>query len=138
MRGTSRRTTPQCRGALGESVEAGADDNAPLCHSPVSGLRTLSKRNDQLTDPISFPRRSPSIYYNNRLQMADLRLSAGGYVMPQIDDYQYDPLNRIQQVSESQQSSAGQVSSLFTQKYAYDRWGNRTIDVPGTTRASPA
>ncbi len=69
--------------------------------------------------------------------MADLRLSAGGYVMPQIDDYQYDPLNRIQQVSESQQSSAGQVSSLFTQKYAYDRWGNRTIDVPGTTPSIP-
>ena len=48
-------------------------------------------------------------------------LSAGGYVTPQIDDYQYDPLNRIQQVSESQQSSSGQVSFLFTQKYAYDR-----------------
>ena len=64
-------------------------------------------------------------------------LSAGGYVMPQIDDYQYDPLNRIQQVSESQQSSAGQVSFLFTQKYAYDRWGNRTIDVPGTTPSIP-
>ena len=57
--------------------------------------------------------------------------------MPQIDDYLYDPLNRIQQVSESQQSSAGQVSFLFTQKYAYDRWGNRTIDVPGTTPSIP-
>ncbi|MBK8314237.1 MAG: hypothetical protein IPL01_09540 [Acidobacteria bacterium] len=64
-------------------------------------------------------------------------LSAGGYVMPQIDDYQYDPLNRIQQVSESQQNSSGQVSFLFTQKYAYDRWGNRTIDVPGTTPSIP-
>ena len=54
-------------------------------------------------------------------QMNYVPLSAGGYVMPKIDDYQDDPLNRIQQVSESRQSFAGQVSFLFTQKYAYDR-----------------
>ncbi len=80
---------------------------------------------------------SPDNNGNVLRQMNYVPLSAGGYVMPQIDDYQYDPLNRIQQVSESQQSSAGQVSFLFTQKYAYDRWGNRTIDVPGTTPSIP-
>jgi len=80
---------------------------------------------------------SPDNNGNVLRQMNYVPLSTGGYVMPQIDDYLYDPLNRIQQVSESQQNSAGQVSFLFTQKYAYDRWGNRTIDLPGTTPSIP-
>ncbi|MFN0110746.1 MAG: RHS repeat domain-containing protein [Blastocatellia bacterium] len=55
-------------------------------------------------------------------------LSGGGNVIPQLDDYNYDALNRITSVSESQQnSSGGWTFNLFTQNFGYDRWGNRTV-----------
>ena len=49
-------------------------------------------------------------------------------MIPQLDDYAYDPLNRITSVSESQQDSGGSWTfNLFTQNFGYDRWGNRTV-----------
>ncbi|HMV48308.1 MAG TPA: RHS repeat-associated core domain-containing protein, partial [Blastocatellia bacterium] len=55
-------------------------------------------------------------------------LSGGGNVIPQLDDYSYDALNRITSVSESQQNSAGAWTfNVFTQSFGYDRWGNRTV-----------
>ena len=42
-------------------------------------------------------------------------LSGGGYVIPQLDDYNYGALNRVTSVSESQQnSSGGWTFTLFT------------------------
>ena len=55
-------------------------------------------------------------------------LSGGGYVIPQLDDYNYDALNRNTSVTEAQQNSAGTWTfNLFTQNFGYDRWGNRTV-----------
>ncbi len=54
--------------------------------------------------------------------------SGGGYVIPQLDDYNYDALNRITSVTEAQQNSGGSWTyNLFTQSFGYDRWGNRTV-----------
>ncbi|MGH9800156.1 MAG: hypothetical protein ACRD82_07310, partial [Blastocatellia bacterium] len=66
-------------------------------------------------------------------------LSGGGYVIPQLDDYNYDALNRITSVSESQQnSSGGWTFKLFTQNFGYDRWGNRTVSCRLANRESPS
>ena len=55
-------------------------------------------------------------------------LSGGGYEIPQLDDYNYDALNRNTSVTEAQQNSAGTWTfNLFTQNFGYDRWGNRTV-----------
>ncbi len=55
-------------------------------------------------------------------------LSGGGYVIPQLDDYSYDALNRNTSVTEAQQNSSGSWTfNLFTQNFGYDRWGNRTV-----------
>ncbi len=64
-------------------------------------------------------------------------LSGGGNVVPQLDDYGYDSLNRVTSVSEQQQSQGGQWTSVFTQAFSYDRWGNRTINVGATTPSIP-
>ena len=64
-------------------------------------------------------------------------LAGGGFVVPQLDDYNYDSLNRITSVSEQQQSQGGQWTPVFTQAFSYDRWGNRTINVGATTAAVP-
>ncbi|MBS1813197.1 MAG: hypothetical protein JST84_33835 [Acidobacteria bacterium] len=42
------------------------------------------------------------------------------------DDYTYDNLNRLKQVTESGNAS-------FVQAFDYDRWGNRTINQTLTT-----
>ena len=55
-------------------------------------------------------------------------LSGGGNAIPQFDDYNYDALNRITSVSESQQNSSGSWTfNLFTQNFGYAPWGNPTI-----------
>ena len=65
-------------------------------------------------------------------------LTAGGYVIPQLDDYTYDALNRVTAASEIQQNSSGVWSgNVFTQTFSYDRWGNRGIDVASTTPNVP-
>ena len=65
-------------------------------------------------------------------------LTAGGYVIPQLDDYSYDALNRNTSVSEIQQNSSGVWSgNIFTQTFSYDRWGNRAIDINNTTLNVP-
>ncbi|MBL8171918.1 MAG: RHS repeat-associated core domain-containing protein, partial [Acidobacteria bacterium] len=71
-------------------------------------------------------------------QLHYVPLSGGGNVIPQLDDYNYDALNRVTSVSESQQnSSGGWTFNLFTQNFGYDRWGNRTVSCspcqPGVT-----
>jgi len=53
-------------------------------------------------------------------------LAAGGYVIPQLDDYGYDGLNRITSISEAQQNSSGAWTyNVTSQNFTYDRWGNR-------------
>ena len=42
-------------------------------------------------------------------------------------DYTYDELNRLKQVTEWYQTGQG-YSQQFVQAYSYDRWGNRTIN----------
>jgi len=64
-------------------------------------------------------------------------LSGGGSVVPQLDDYNYDSLNRVTSAGEQQQSQGGQWTSVFTQAFSYDRWGNRTINVGATTPSIP-
>lgn len=44
------------------------------------------------------------------------------------DFYAYDSLNRIQSATEYHGTGAGQSPQDFAQMFAYDRWGNRTIN----------
>ncbi len=63
-------------------------------------------------------------------------LSGGGNVIPQLDDYTYDALNRIASMTEAQQASSGTWTyGVTSQTYTYDRWGNRT-SVTGQTAQS--
>ena len=50
------------------------------------------------------------------------------------DGYEYDALNRVTSVSET---ATGGTGTGFTQKFLYDRWGNRGIDVANTTPNVP-
>lgn len=53
-------------------------------------------------------------------------LAGGGYVIPQLDDYGYDGLNRITSITEAQQNSGGGWTyNATSQTFTYDRWGNR-------------
>jgi RHS repeat-associated protein len=47
-----------------------------------------------------------------------------------VDAYLYDELNRLYQVSETPTGGSGPG---FTQKFIYDRWGNRKIDLAATS-----
>jgi YD repeat-containing protein len=50
------------------------------------------------------------------------------YVIPMLQDYTYDALNRIASVSESYQNESGTWTlSYLSQSFGYDRWGNRWI-----------
>ena len=54
--------------------------------------------------------------------------TGGGDIQPQIDDYNYDALNRISAMTESQIDANGTlVSNVVRQAYSYDQWGNRRI-----------
>ena len=60
-------------------------------------------------------------------------VDAGGNITSWVlgaDAYEYDALNRVTAVSET---ATGGTGTGFTQKFLYDRWGNRTIDVANTT-----
>ncbi|MGE0882304.1 MAG: hypothetical protein AB7P14_02055 [Blastocatellales bacterium] len=57
-------------------------------------------------------------------------MSDGGYVLPLLDNYNYDELNRIAPVTQAQLDSGGSWTfNLFTQNFGYDRWANRTVRV---------
>ncbi|MBV9210245.1 MAG: RHS repeat protein, partial [Acidobacteria bacterium] len=58
--------------------------------------------------------------------------SDGSYNMTQ-DRYDYDPLNRLLSMSEYQN---GQGTMVFKQAYAYDQFGNRTINQTTTTNTT--
>jgi RHS repeat-associated protein len=50
------------------------------------------------------------------------------YIIPQLDDYTYDALNRVQSVAEAQMNQSGAWSfNVVTQTFGYDRFGNRKI-----------
>lgn len=49
------------------------------------------------------------------------------YVIPELQDYGYDGLNRVTSVSEQQQSSSGGWAASCSQTFAYDRYGNKRI-----------
>jgi len=64
-------------------------------------------------------------------------LDGGGNITSWVmgtDAYLYDELNRLTQVTET---PTGGTGPGFVQKFIYDRWGNRTIDLPGTTPSIP-
>ena len=50
-------------------------------------------------------------------------------MIPQRDDYSYDPLNRLTAMTECQRQTAGgaMVTNVANQAYGYDRYGNNTI-----------
>jgi RHS repeat-associated protein len=52
--------------------------------------------------------------------------------------YEYDALNRLKSVAEAAGGSAVQRVQTLAQAYAYDRWGNRTINAAGTQNAPAA
>jgi RHS repeat-associated protein len=54
-----------------------------------------------------------------------------------VDYYGYDSLNRITTITENKQSNTVGETGVFTQAFTYDRWGNRTINVSGTTPGIP-
>jgi RHS repeat-associated protein len=64
-------------------------------------------------------------------------LAGGSQVVPQMDDYSYDALNRITAVNEQQRSQDGTLIPIFTQGFSYDQWGNRTINLGATTIGIP-
>src|SRR5262245_2322532 len=65
---------------------------------------------------------------NLRRQINWVQLAGSGYVIPQLDDYTYDALNRISSFFEYQQASGGQLTpNVASQNYSYDRWGNKKI-----------
>ncbi|MGE0884106.1 MAG: RHS repeat domain-containing protein, partial [Blastocatellales bacterium] len=69
-------------------------------------------------------------------QLHYVPLSGGGYVLPQLDDYTYDSLNRIASVTEAQLDGGGSWTfGATSQTFTYDRWGNRT-SVTGHTAQS--
>lgn len=50
------------------------------------------------------------------------------YVIPELQDYTYDSLNRIGSVTEAQQNAAGTWTfNVDSQTFGYDRYGNRGI-----------
>ena len=52
----------------------------------------------------------------------------GGDVIPQLDDYTYDSLNRIGGLTEWQLDASGNWQpNVVTQNYSYDRYGNRCV-----------
>ncbi len=54
--------------------------------------------------------------------------AGGGDVVPQLDDYYYDDLNRISSFTEWQLNDTGSwASNVVTQNFAYDRYGNRRV-----------
>ncbi|MEP7337220.1 MAG: RHS repeat-associated core domain-containing protein, partial [Acidobacteriota bacterium] len=48
-------------------------------------------------------------------------------VIPELQDYTYDALNRIGSVAEQQQNSGGSWAASCSQTFGYDRFGNRQI-----------
>jgi RHS repeat-associated protein len=50
-----------------------------------------------------------------------------------IDTYSYDALNRVLSVSEERASNTQGATFVYSQAFDYDRWGNRTINLAGTT-----
>jgi len=68
---------------------------------------------------------------NLRRQLNYVPLAGGGYVISQLDDYTYDPLNRIATIREQQRNVSGQWSESVSQNYSYDQWGNRTLNLSG-------
>ena len=49
------------------------------------------------------------------------------HVIPQLQDYSYDDLNRIGSVAEQQMNSGGGWAASCSQTFAYDRYGNKRI-----------
>ena len=54
--------------------------------------------------------------------------SITSWALPQHDVYDYDGLNRLQSVNGYQLTSSTGSTQLFSQKFLYDQYGNRTID----------
>ncbi len=64
------------------------------------------------------------------LHYAPLDDQISSHVIPQLQDYTYDELNRISSVSEQYNSNSGSSGAWFpsfSQTFAYDRYGNRRI-----------
>src|SRR5262245_43546929 len=65
---------------------------------------------------------------NLRRQISWVQLAGSGYVIPQLDDYTYDELNRISSFFEWQVHSGGQlIPNVSSQHFWYERWGTKKI-----------
>jgi RHS repeat-associated protein len=65
---------------------------------------------------------------NVRRHMNYVPTPTGGEVIPQLDDYTYDSLNRISSLTEWQRNeSLIWTPNVVTQNFSYDRYGNRWV-----------
>jgi RHS repeat-associated protein len=139
--------------AAGQMIKEGFGTNTPLYHNQHYNCRLQladTRLGDSATDEWSWSRGAIGYKYgttavatgndfaydtdnngNLRRQNYYVPLASGGYVISQLDDYYYDPLNRIAAVREQQQDANGQTADSVSQAYNYDRSGNRTLDLSG-------
>lgn len=65
---------------------------------------------------------------NVRRQVNYVPRTGASDVIPQLDDYAYDSLNRIGSLAEWQLNESGTwVQNVVTQNFSYDRYGNRCV-----------
>jgi RHS repeat-associated protein len=139
--------------AAGQMIKERFDTNTSLYHNSHYNNRLQlvdTRLGDSATDEWSWSRGAIAFFYgttaangwnqfandtdnngNLRRQMNFVPLAGGGDVIPQLNDYTYDPLNRIAAVRELQRNGSAQWTDSVSQAYSYDRWGNRTLDLSG-------
>jgi RHS repeat-associated protein len=139
--------------AAGQMIKERFGTNTSLYHNSHYNNRLQlvdTRLGDSATDEWSWSRGAIAFFYgttaangwnqfandtdnngNLRRQMNFVPLAGGGDVIPQLNDYTYDPLNRIAAVRELQRNGSAQWADSVSQAYSYDRWGNRTLDLSG-------
>ena len=66
--------------------------------------------------------------------MSNCRILANSVYQTFTQVYNYDLLNRLQDVTESKSVTDGALTQSWAQAYTYDRFGNRSINQSGTTQ----
>ena len=81
------------------------------------------------------------IHNNGNVIRADswaMKTDGSGAWMAQYDRYAYDGVNRLWNLYESGNNSSNTADVFrFQQRFTFDQWGNRSIDLPNTTISIP-